>query len=122
MTTKPNKTHATTASVEAFIDKHESEAVHDDCRTLMQLMHKLTGEEPHMYGPTIIGYGSFHYKYASGHKGDAPIADFSPCKPELVIYLGREARQPELLAKLGKHRATKGYLSVKTWPRSTLRC
>ena len=110
---KPNKTHATTASVTAFIDKQPKEEVRDDCRTLMKLMHELTGEEPHMYGPSIVGYGTYHYMYASGHEGDAPRAAFSPRKPELVIYLGQEALEPELLAKLGKQRATKGCLYVK---------
>ena len=110
---KPNKTHATSASVSAFIDKQSKEEVRDDCRALMKVMHELTGAEPHMYGPSIVGYGTYHYKYASGHKGDAPLAAFSPRKPELVIYLGEEAQEPELLAKLGKHRATKGCLYVK---------
>ena len=113
MASKPNKTHATAASVDAFIDKQPKEEVRDDCRTLMKLMHELTGEEPHMYGPTIIGFGTYHYTYASGHSGSAPLAAFSPRKPELVIYLGEEAQEPELLAKLGKHRATKGCLYVK---------
>ena len=110
---KPNKTQATAASVDAFIDKQASEAVRDDCRTLMALMHELTGEAPHMYGPTIVGYGTYHYKYASGHEGSAPLAAFSPRKPELVLYLYPEALDPELLAKLGKHKATKGCVYVK---------
>lgn len=112
---KPNTTHATTANVDAFIDKQASEAVRDDCRTLMKLMHELTGEVPHMYGPTIVGCGTYHYKYASGHEGDAPLAAFSPRRPELVIYaMGSIFEQePELLTKLGKWRATKGCLYVK---------
>ena len=87
----------------------------DDCRTLMKLMRELTGAEPYMYGPSIVGYGIYHYKYASGHEGDAPLAAFSPRKPELVIYaMGSIFEQePELLAKLGKHKATKGCLYVK---------
>lgn len=110
---KPNKTHATAASVEAFIDKHPKETMRDDSRTLVGLMRELTGEEPHMYGPSIIGFGTYHYTYASGHEGSAPLAGFSPRKPELVIYVGQEALGPELLAKLGKHRSTKGCLYVK---------
>ena len=110
---KPNKTHATAASVDAFIDKQASEAVRDDCRMLMALMHEITGEAPHMYGPTIIGYGTYHYKYASGHEGSAPLAAFSPRKTELVLYLYPEALDPELLTKLGKHKATKGCVYVK---------
>ncbi len=112
---KPNKTHATTASVDAFIDKQPKEEVRDDCRTLMKLMHELTGEEPYMYGPSIVSYGSYHYKYESGREGDAPLASFSPRKPELVIYAmgGVFEQEPELLAKLGKCKTTKGCLYVK---------
>jgi hypothetical protein len=112
---KANKTHATTASVDAFIDKQAKEEVRDDCRTLMKLMHELTGAEPYMYGPTIVGYGTYHYRYASGHEGDAPLAAFSPRKPELVIYAmgGLFEQEPELMKKLGKCKTTKGCLYVK---------
>lgn len=113
MAAKTNKTHATTASVDAFIDKQAKEEVRDDCRSLMQLMHELTGGEPYMYGPTIIGFGTYHYKYASGHEGSAPLAAFSPRKPELVLYLFSEALEPALMAKLGKYKATKGCVYVK---------
>jgi Domain of unknown function (DU1801) len=113
MPPKPNKTHATAASVDAFIDKQPKEQVRDDCRTLMKLMHELTGEEPYMYGPSIIGFGTYHYKYASGHEGDAPLLAFSPRKPEMVIYLYSAEMDPGLMAKLGKHRATKGCVYVK---------
>jgi hypothetical protein len=115
MAKKPNKTHATTVSVFAFIDKQPKEEVRDDCRALMKLMHELTGEEPHMYGPTIVGYGTYHYKYASGHEGDAPVAAFSPRKPELVLYLtpGIFEQESELMKKLGKCKTTKGCLYVK---------
>ena len=110
---KANKTQATKANVHAFIDKLPKEEVRDDCRALMKLMEELTGEEPYMYGPSIIGYGSYHYKYASGHQGDAPFLAFSPRRPELVIYLYSEELPPELMAKLGKHKATKGCVYVK---------
>lgn len=108
-----NKTRATTASVDDFIARHPKEAMRDDSRTLMKLMHELTGEEPYMYGPSIIGFGTYHYTYASGHEGDAPLAAFSPRRTELVVYLGQEAQEPGLLAKLGRHKATKGCLYVK---------
>lgn len=112
---KPNKTQATKASVDAFIDKQPKEEVRDDCRALMRLMHELTGEEPYMYGPSIVGYGTYHYKYASGHQGSAPLAAFSPRKPELVIYAmgGIFEQEPELMKKLGKCRTTKGCLYIK---------
>lgn len=113
MPSKPNKTRATAASVDAFIDKQPKEEVRDDCRALMKLMHELTGAEPYMYGPSIVGYGTYHYKYASGHEGDAPLLAFSPRKPEMVIYLYQEVLGPELMAKLGKHKATKGCVYIK---------
>lgn len=111
----PNKTTATTASVQAFIDKHPKEQMRDDSRVLMAMMQKLTGEEPHMYGPSIVGFGTYHYTYASGHSGSAPLAAFSPRKPELVIYLlpGLFESEPEMLAKLGKHKMSKACLYVK---------
>lgn len=110
---KANKTAATKASVHAFIDKHPKEEMRDDSRVLMALMQELTGEEPHMYGPSIIGFGTYHYTYASGHSGSAPLAAFSPRKTELVLYLGEEAQDDVALAKLGKHKATKGCVYVK---------
>lgn len=113
MASTPNKTTATKADVHTFIDKHPKEQMRDDSRVLMAMMRELTGEEPHMYGPSIVGFGTYHYTYASGHSGSAPLAAFSPRKPELVIYLGAEAQESELLVKLGKHRATKGCLYVK---------
>lgn len=66
-----------------------------------------------MYGPSIVSYGNYHYKFPSGHEGDAPLLVFSPSKPEMVIYLYQEVVGPELLSKLGKHRATKGCLYIK---------
>ncbi len=113
MSPKPNKTTATTASVSAFIDKHPKEEMRDDSRALIAMMQELTGEEPHMYGPSIIGFGTYHYTYASGHSGSAPLVAFSPRKPELVLYVGQAVLEPEVLAKLGKHKATKGCLYVK---------
>lgn len=113
MASKPNKTSATTASVTTFIDKQPKEEVRDDCRALMKLMGELTGAEPYMYGPSIVSYGTYHYKYPSGHAGDASLLAFSPRKPDLVIYLYQEVVGPELLAKLGKHEATKGCVYIK---------
>lgn len=109
----PNKTHRTAASVDAFIAQHPREQMRSDSHMLIALMRELTGEEPHMYGPSIIGFGTYHYTYASGHSGSAPLAAFSPRKTELVIYLGQEALDPATLTKLGRHRATKGCLYVK---------
>ncbi len=112
---KPNKTHRTTVSVDTFIDKHPNEEVRDDSRALVKLMQELTGEEPYMYGPSIIGFGTYHYTYASGHSGTAPLAAFSPRKPEMVIYFspGLFEQETELVKKLGKVRTSKACLYFK---------
>ncbi|MNG19807.1 hypothetical protein D3C84_1040090 [compost metagenome] len=77
-------------------------------------MQEETGFEPKMWGPSIIGFGSYHYKYASGHEGDAPLAGFSPRKAaiSLYVYLSEENRE-ELLSKFGKHRTAKSCIYVK---------
>lgn len=108
------KTRETVAPVDAFIDKQPKEEVRDDCRTLLKLMGELTGEEPRMWGPSIIGFGSYHYKYASGHEGDMCRIGFSPRKTNFSIYLlpGFE-EQGDLLEKLGKHTVGKSCLYVK---------
>ena len=111
MAKKPNKTHATAASVDAFIDKQQT--VRDDCRALMKLMHELTSEEPYMYGPTIVGYGTYHYKYASGHEGDSCLTGFASRKSDITVYLGSFPGRDPLLAKLGKHKVGGGCLYIK---------
>jgi uncharacterized protein YdhG (YjbR/CyaY superfamily) len=76
-------------------------------------MNKATGFEPKMWGPSIIGFGSYHYKYASGHEGDAPLVGFSPRKTaiSLYIYFSTESKD-ELLSKFGKHKAAKGCIYI----------
>jgi len=98
----------------SFINAISDETKRDDSMELVRLMSDITGEEPYMYGPTIVGFGNYHYKYESGHEGDAPLAAFSPRKDALTIYVssafsGRE----EMLAKLGKHKNSKGCLYIK---------
>ena len=108
------KTKATDQSVESFIGKIENEQVRDDCYTLVKLMKKITGSTPKMWGPSIIGFGKYHYKYDSGHEGDSCIAGFSPRKPNITIYLMPGfTEQAGLLAKLGKHKASKSCLYIK---------
>ncbi|MGD8166888.1 DUF1801 domain-containing protein [Herbiconiux sp. P16] len=113
MSRSENKTQYTDASVEEFIAGQPSEKVRADSRILIELMTRVTGEQPRMWGPTIVGFGSYHYRYASGREGDAPIAAFSPRRPELVIYAMPEVLDAETLARLGKHRATKACVYVK---------
>jgi len=110
-----NKTTETETSVTDFINTFvEDDAKRNDAFELVKIMQKVTGFEPKMWGPSIIGFGSYHYKYASGHEGDAPLAGFSPRKAaiSLYVYLPEENRE-ELLSKFGKHRAAKGCIYVK---------
>ena len=104
------KTKATAVSVDTFIDKQESESIRDDCRALIKMMQKITGEPPVMWGPSIVGFGRYHYKYDSGHEGEMCIAGFSPRKQNLTIYA---YQYPDILKKLGKHKATKACIYVK---------
>jgi hypothetical protein len=108
------KTKPTEVSVTDFIAKAESEQVRDDCRTLVKLMKKVTGSAPKMWGPTIIGFGQYHYKYKSGHEGDMCLTGFSPRKGNLTLYVMDEfAQRDALLKKLGKFKASKACLYVK---------
>lgn len=108
------KTKPTTASVTAYLNAIEDESRRRDCKALAALMRKVTGCRPRMWGESIVGFGSYHYKYASGHEGDSCVLGFSSRKADITVYLvpgfdGVEA----LLAKLGKHRVGKGCLYLK---------
>ena len=110
-----NKTAETQTSVLDFINTFvDDEAKRNEAFELVKIMQKVTGFEAKMWGPSIIGFGSYHYKYASGHEGDAPLAGFSPRKAaiSLYVYLSEEKRE-DLLSKLGKHRAAKGCIYIK---------
>ncbi|HET9280255.1 MAG TPA: DUF1801 domain-containing protein [Flavitalea sp.] len=108
------KTKPTQQSVQDFLDKIDNEQVRDDCYTLIKLMKKVTGSEPKMWGPSIIGFGKYHYKYDSGHEGDSCLTGFSPRKQNISLYvmLGIMDHQ-DLLKDLGKHKAAKGCLYIK---------
>ena len=104
MANNKSKTAPTGASVDAFINALPDKKKQDSY-TLINMMREVTGQEPYMWGPTIIGFGTYHYKYESGREGDAPLAGFSPRKSAFSLYFesgfpGRE----ELLGKLGKHK------------------
>jgi len=107
------KTRPTDASVEAFIDAVDHPRRREDARTLLELMQRVTGEQPVMWGPSIVGYGSYHYRYTSGQEADWPVVGFSPRKQNLSIYImtGFEA-SVELLSRLGKHKTGKSCLYV----------
>src|SRR5699024_7691578 len=86
-----------------------------DAERMLTIMVEVTGDEPVMWGPSIIGFSSYHYVYASGREGDAPAAGFSPRKAHLVVYLvgGIEERYPEQLAQLGPYKVGKACLYLK---------
>lgn len=108
------KTKPTDVPVKDFIEQQDSEQVRDDCRTLIKLMKKITGSNPKMWGPSIVGFSKYHYKYASGHEGDAPLAAFSPRKGNLTIYMATAFPNREsLLKKLGKAKTSKACIYVK---------
>lgn len=108
------KTKPTEQSVDTFIDNLSEEQVKADCKTLVKLMSKITGAPPKMWGSSIIGFGTYHYKYSSGHEGDSCLAGFSPRKQNITIYamLGIDDFS-DLLNKLGKHKTGKGCLYIK---------
>ncbi len=108
------KTKFTGASVDEYIASRGNEQQQADSRQLMALFEKVTGEEPKMWGPSIVGYGSYRYVYESGHSGEAPVAAFAIRGRELVAYISVESpEQQALLAKLGKHRMGKVCLYFK---------
>jgi hypothetical protein len=109
-----NKTKPTEVSSAAFIEAIADPARRADAKALVKLMREVTGEEPKMWGPSIIGFGSYHYKYESGREGDMPLAGFSPRKAAIVLYgATRAGDSPALLATLGKHTTGKGCLYIK---------
>lgn len=108
-----NKTQPTAESVAAFLDAVPDDARRSDAKAICALMEEATGLEPVMWGPAIVGFGSYHYVYDSGREGDSCRIGFSPRKAETVVYgLGPE-RQAALFAKLGKHKTGKGCLYIK---------
>jgi len=108
-----NKTKPTGASVDAFIDAAENERRRRDARTVLELMREVTGEEPVMWGDSIVGFGQYHYEYNSGREGDWFLAGFAPRKSNLVVYImSGFPRHAELMQKLGKHRTGSSCLYI----------
>ncbi|GAB2610524.1 hypothetical protein GCM10027035_03480 [Emticicia sediminis] len=109
-----NKTTETNASISDFINQITDEIKRKDGFRLVEIFQNQTNLEPKMWGPSIIGFGSYHYKYASGHEGDAPLVAFSPRATAISLYLYLPAEQREnLLQKLGKTKSGKGCIYVK---------
>ncbi len=110
-----NKTTYTGVDVKDFINSYvENEQKRADSFRLIELMQEWSGFEPKMWGPTIIGFGSYHYKYASGHEGDAPMLGFSPRKAEFSLYVYSPTEENEkLLENFGKFKMGKACIYVK---------
>ena len=106
-----NKTKPTKLSVPEFINGITDETRRADAKVLVKLMQSATGKKAQMWGPSIIGFGSYHYKYESGREGDMPLVGFSPRKAATVLYGMGEGKA--LLAKLGKHTTGKGCVYIK---------
>jgi hypothetical protein len=106
-----NKTKPTKSSVTAFINAVADPARRADAKALVRLLQNATGEKPQMWGPSIIGFGSYHYRYESGREGDMPVVGFSLRKAATVLYGVAGSR--ELLPQLGKHTTGKGCLYIK---------
>ena len=109
-----NKTKPTAASVDSYIASRASEQQRIDCKELMALFEKVTKQQPRMWGPSIVGYGSLKYRYESGRTGEMPLAGFAIRGRELVVYLSVEGeKQKSLLSKVGKHKMGKTCLYFK---------
>lgn len=108
------KTQPTSASVRAYLASKASAEQMADCEALMALLGKLTRHTPTMWGPSIVGYGSYRYRYESGRTGESCLTGFAVRGKELVVYLVAEGPQQQaLLARLGKHRMGKACLYFK---------
>lgn len=108
------KTKPTGASVDAYLASRASPEQLADCQALMAICQRVTRQPPRMWGPSIVGYGSYTYRYESGHSGDACLTGFAVRGRELVVYLVAEnPEQVELLARLGRHRMGRACLYFK---------
>lgn len=109
-----NKTTETTYNVTHFINTVEDEMKRNDAFELLKIIQEVTRFEPKMWGTAIIGFGSYHYKYASGHEGDAPLIGFSPRKDAISVYVYFSFENKDiLLSKFGKYKAGKGCIYIK---------
>ena len=109
-----NQTVETSGSVADFVKRIPDEQRQKDAKAIIKIMKDQSGFEPKMWGPAIIGFGSYHYKYDSGREGDAPYVGFSPRKAEFAIYLTSEFdKREELLKEFGKHKSAKGCVYFK---------
>jgi hypothetical protein len=108
------KTKPTKASVKEFLNQIPDKERREDCFAVAKIMEEITGDKPKMWGPSIVGFGTYHYKYASGREGDWPVTGFSPRKKDLTLYIMMGFRKhADLMEKLGKHSTGKSCLYIK---------
>ena len=108
------KTRLTDASVDDFLDRIENDQVRDDCRTIAGIMARAAKAPPRMWGPSIVGFGTYKYRYASGREGEFMLTAFSPRKQNITLYLTPNlTAHRDLLDKLGTHSCGKGCLYIK---------
>ncbi len=108
-----NKTKPTNVSVDEFLAAVEHDRCRNDAVNVCKLMQEVTGEEPVMWGPTMVGFGTYHYKYASGREGDWFLAGFAPRKANLVVYIMSGFKgHAALMDKLGKHKTGSSCLYI----------
>ena len=109
------KTKPTKQSVTAFLSTVKDDARRRDCKTVLAIMKSLTKAPPKMWGPSIVGFGTYHYVYASGHEGDWPLAAFSPRKRDLPLYIMQGfAKREALIKKLGKCKTGKSCVYIRS--------
>ena len=107
------KTTETKNNVLDFLHAVPDQQKQKDSLAIMEIMKSQSGFEPKMWGPAIVGFGSYHYKYASGHEGDAPLVAFSPRKEAISLYLALGDEREKLLKLFGKHKSAKACIYIK---------
>lgn len=113
MAKSENKTKPTDADVDAFLAAVEPEKRREDGMAVLEIMRKITGEPPELWGPSIVGFGRYRYRYESGREGDWFLTGFSPRKTSLTLYImGGFPRHAELMKKLGKYKTGKSCLYI----------
>ena len=114
MPSVPNETSHTERTVDGYLATIDDEQIVDDSRVLIEMMHRISGQDPKLWNAGTIGFGEYHYKYDSGREGDSSPISFYPRKGKITVYLlDGTIRHSELLARLGKHTSTRVCVYIK---------